>query len=106
MKKIIIYEAYDEDEIKKGDYDYIVEGLTEKVNEFPSIMEDERKIFGNDEMYEGNAFYQLELLPNGKVQMNYYDTEGIEDFGDIDYEHPYDTDETEYKWMVIDKEDK
>lgn len=44
-------------------------------------------LFGNDECWEDNGFYQYLVDIEGTYK-NYYSTDGIEDYGNIDYTLP------------------
>lgn len=48
-------------------------------------------LFGNDEMFDGNRFYQYGIDETGKTYKFYYD--GTEDLDEIDYESPIDVEE-------------
>ena len=62
--------------------------------------ETERIIFGTDEMFEADDFYQYELLDNGKIQKNYYETDGVE-LDCIDYDNPERTEATDLTWEEV-----
>ena len=44
-------------------------------------------MYGNDECFDLDGFYQYVVTPDDKVYACYYDAEGFDDLGDIDYEH-------------------
>lgn len=62
--------------------------------------EAERKIFGTDEMFDVDDFYQYELMEDGTIRKNYYDTEGVE-IDCIDYDNPEWVEETDLRWVMV-----
>jgi len=46
-------------------------------------------IFGNDECFNGNEFFQYFLTDDALLKLYYHIPEGCTDFGTIDYNSPY-----------------
>ena len=46
-------------------------------------------IYGNDECFDGNEFYQYFLTDNALLKFYYHIPDGCTDFNDIDYGAPY-----------------
>ena len=57
-------------------------------------------IFGNDECYDGNEFFQYFLTDDALLRMYYNIPDGCEDLSNINYEAPYDVrvDDAQY-WL-------
>ncbi len=57
-------------------------------------------MYGNDECFDGNEFYQYFLTEDELLRMYYNIPEGCEDLTNIDYEVPYDVrvDDAQY-WI-------
>lgn len=76
----------------------------EKIFNESEFEEAGRKIFGTDEMFDGDDFYQYELMDDGTIQKNYYDTEDFDDFACIDYDNPDNpewVEETNLTWVRV-----
>jgi hypothetical protein len=59
-----------------------------------------RLIFGTDEMFDVDDFYQYELMDDGTIRKNFYDTEGVE-IDCIDYDNPERVEETDLTWVRL-----
>jgi len=57
-------------------------------------------MYGNDECFDGNEFYQYFLTADSLLKMYYNIPDGCEDLSNIDYEAPYDVraDDAQY-WI-------
>lgn len=77
----------------------LTEHLTKIFNE-SEFEEAGRKIFGTDEMFDVDDFYQYELMEDGTIRKNYYDTEGVE-IDCIDYDNPEWVEETDLRWVMV-----
>lgn len=77
----------------------LTEHLTNIFNE-SEWDENERKIFGTDEMFDVDDFYQYELMKDGTIRKNYYKSDGIE-LDCIDYDNPERTEATDLTWEEI-----
>lgn len=87
--------------IIKDEYGDINECLTETIRENLKYhpKNTARIICGTDEMFDGNEFYQYELMCDNKIMKNYYDTAEVNgDFGNIDYSKPYKVVDIGYTW--------
>jgi hypothetical protein len=72
----------------------------EKIFNESEFEEAGRKIFGTDEMFDVNDFYQYELMDDGTIRKNFYDTEGVE-IDCIDYDNPERVEETDLTWVRL-----
>lgn len=72
----------------------------EKIFNESEFDEAERKIFGTDEMFDVDDFYQYELMEDGTIRKNYYDTEGVE-IDCIDYDNPEWVEETDLRGVMV-----
>lgn len=57
-------------------------------------------MYGNDECYDGDEFFQYFLTDTALLRLYYHIPEGCTDFGAIDYKSPYDVraDDAQY-WI-------
>ncbi len=58
-------------------------------------------VFGDDEMFDGDEFYQY-FYCNGRLYQAYYSCEDcLEDLGAVDYEHPYNVVEVDEDCLTV-----
>jgi hypothetical protein len=57
-------------------------------------------MYGNDECFDGNEFFQYFLTADSLLKMYYHIPDGCEDLSNIDYDAPYDVraDDAQY-WI-------
>ena len=57
-------------------------------------------MYGNDECFDTDEFYQYFLTPDALIKMYYAIPEGCEDYGNIDYYKPYDLRDADAQYWV------
>ena len=58
-------------------------------------------MFGNDECFDCNDFYQYFLTTDGKLYKFYFEIpEGTEDFGNLDYDNPTNAEDADAQYWI------
>ena len=57
-------------------------------------------MYGNDECFDGNEFYQYFLTADSLLKMYYNIPDGCEDLSNIDYSAPYDVRDADAQYWI------
>ena len=57
-------------------------------------------MYGNDECFDTDEFYQYFLTADALLKMYYTVPNGCEDYGDIDYNQPYDVRDADAQYWI------